>query len=144
MQLAPWAQLPSGGEIDVVEGVNSQTSNAMTLHTGPGCSFPNNGRFSGSMTTQNCFVNAPGQSTNAGCQITTTNSQSYGAGFSANGGGVYATEWTSESINVHFFLGVVSQATSPAAILIQASGEWRWRLSQEVVVGSTHPSKTNK
>ena len=94
---------PSGGEIDILEGVNSQVSNDMTLHTGPGCSFSNNGRFSGSMTTQNCYVNAPGQGTNAGCQITAANPQSYGASFNADGGGVYATEWTSESINIHFF-----------------------------------------
>lgn len=75
----------------------------MTLHTGPGCSISNNGMFSGTITTPNCYVNAPGQSANAGCQITTTNTQSYGAGFSANGGGVYVTEWTSESINIYFF-----------------------------------------
>ena len=75
----------------------------MTLHTGPGCSISNDGLFSGSITTPNCYVNAPGQGTNAGCQITTTNSQSYGTGFNANGGGVYATEWTSEHINIYFF-----------------------------------------
>jgi hypothetical protein len=94
---------PYDGEIDIIEGVNSQASNDMTLHTGPGCSISNNGTFSGSMTTSNCYVNAPGQSQNAGCQITTTNPQSYGADFNANGGGVYATEWTSQSINIYFF-----------------------------------------
>jgi hypothetical protein len=94
---------PFNGEIDIIEGVNSQASNDMTLHTGPGCSMSNNGGSSGTMTTPNCYVNAPGQSTNAGCQITTTNTQSYGAGFNAMGGGVYATEWTSEYIDIHFF-----------------------------------------
>ncbi len=59
--------------------------------------------FSGSITTPNCFVDAPGQSTNAGCQIDTTNTQTYGAGFNSNGGGVYATEWTSQAINIYFF-----------------------------------------
>ena len=35
--------------------------------------------------------------------MSATNPQSYGAGFNANGGGVYATEWTSQSINIYFF-----------------------------------------
>ena len=76
----------------------------MTLHTGPGCSIKNNGAFSGTLTPDtNCDINAAGQATNAGCQIDTTNQQTYGSGFNAAHGGVYATEWTSASINIYFF-----------------------------------------
>ena len=77
--------------------------NSMTLHTGAGCSITNNGQYAGTMTTQDCNVAAPGQSDNAGCQINTPNTASYGTGFNAQGGGVYATEWTSSSISIWFF-----------------------------------------
>lgn len=94
---------PNSGEIDILEGVNEQSSNDMTLHTNAGCAIVNNGAFTGSITTPNCDGNAPGQANNAGCQITTGATNSYGQGFNANGGGVYATEWTSQYINIFFF-----------------------------------------
>ena len=94
---------PNHGEIDIIEGVNSQNSNSMTLHTDAGCSITNNGKYTGTMTTSNCNVAAAGQSTNAGCQINTPSSASYGTGFNSNGGGVYATEWTSDEISIWFF-----------------------------------------
>ena len=105
---------PANGEIDIIEGVNSQASDDMTLHTASGCSITNNGVFSGSITTSNCYVDAPGQGTNAGCQIGTTNTETYGTGFNSNGGGVYATDWTSQSINIYFFprSGIPSDITS--------------------------------
>ena len=94
---------PSGGEIDIIEGVHTQNTNDITLHTSPGCSISNNNAFSGSIGTDNCYIYAPGQSDNAGCQINTGNTATYGSGFNANGGGVYAMEWTSEAISVYFF-----------------------------------------
>ena len=94
---------PANGEIDIIEGVNSQSTDSMTLHTGPGCSITNNGAFSGTLGTTNCDINAAGQATNAGCQINTPNSASYGNGFNAGQGGVYATEWTSQAISIWFF-----------------------------------------
>lgn len=96
------ANWPNQGEIDIIEGVNEQTSDAMTLHTGPGCSIDKTG-FTGSVATSNCDVNAPGQATNAGCTIDSASSASYGTGFNSAGGGVYATEWTSEGISIWFF-----------------------------------------
>ncbi|KIW92298.1 uncharacterized protein Z519_07282 [Cladophialophora bantiana CBS 173.52] len=94
---------PNAGEIDIIEGVNSQVSNAMTLHTTSGCSITNNGMFSGSVSTPNCDIKAVGQATNAGCQIGTANDATYGTGFNQGEGGVYATEWTSSAINIWFF-----------------------------------------
>ncbi|KAH9826274.1 glycoside hydrolase family 16 protein, partial [Teratosphaeria destructans] len=94
---------PDEGEIDIIEGVNQQTSDEMTLHTGPGCTVTDNNDFSGSLVTDNCYVDAAGQSANAGCQITTSNTQTYGAGFNSNNGGVYATEWTDSAISIYFF-----------------------------------------
>ncbi|MCJ1361263.1 hypothetical protein MMC16_000361 [Acarospora aff. strigata] len=94
---------PNGGEIDIIEGVNQQNTNAMTLHTSAGCSITNNGAFSGSIVTPNCDVNAPDQGNNVGCSINTGQTNTYGDGFNAVGGGVYATLWNSDAISVYFF-----------------------------------------
>lgn len=75
----------------------------MTLHTSDGCIVDNSNAFTGTLATTNCYVNAPGQATNAGCDIQSQDTRSYGAGFNANGGGVFATEWTSEKISIWFF-----------------------------------------
>ncbi|KAK4983989.1 hypothetical protein LTR66_008638 [Elasticomyces elasticus] len=94
---------PNNGEIDIIEGVNEQSTNAMTLHTGQGCTITNNNKFSGTLSTSNCDVNAAGQPANAGCSIVAKNSNTYGTGFNAIQGGVYATEWTGSVISVYFF-----------------------------------------
>lgn len=91
----------SSGEIDIIEGVNSQTSNSMTLHTKPGCSINSQGKFTGQVKTPNCDINAPGQGMNVGCGISAADSTTYGDGFNNAGGGVYATEWTAEAITIH-------------------------------------------
>jgi hypothetical protein len=93
----------------------------MTLHTGPGCSISDNGGMSGQISTSICDVNAEGQSKNAGCQISTGNTQTYGSGFNSNKGGVYATEWTSSAIKIYFFprgsipLDILSGSPTPSS-----------------------------
>jgi hypothetical protein len=88
---------PHSGEIDIIEGVNSQTSNSVTLHTGPGCSVTNAGSLPGTkLLSPNCQGNE-------GCTQKTPASNTYGAGFNAAGGGVYALEWTDAAIKVWFF-----------------------------------------
>ena len=94
---------PTNGELDIIEGVNSQTTNGFAGHTNAGCSITSTGAMSGTMEYSNCDVNAPGQPTNGGCTIHTGNTETYGAGFNAANGGVYATEWTSEAISIWFF-----------------------------------------
>ncbi|KAF2729114.1 hypothetical protein EJ04DRAFT_77749 [Polyplosphaeria fusca] len=97
---------PDNGEIDILEGVNDQETNAMTLHTGPNCAITGNGAqggFSGDVATENCDVNAPDQDKNAGCSIKHPSKQSYGAGLNDIQGGVYATQWTEDAISVFFF-----------------------------------------
>lgn len=74
----------------------------MALHAGRGCTVRNSG-FSGSLSTSNCYVYAPGQPMNAGCSIHSLSPDSYGTGFNKVGGGVYAAEWTNEAISVWFF-----------------------------------------
>ncbi|KAF9735704.1 hypothetical protein PMIN06_006766 [Paraphaeosphaeria minitans] len=95
---------PYQGEIDILEGVHEQDTNALTLHTSTGCSIGSDtSLFSGSVETQNCDVKAAGQADNAGCSIKSKDNKSYGAGLNDNGGGVYATEWTSDAISIWFF-----------------------------------------
>jgi len=94
---------PNNGEIDIIEGVNSQQDNAMTLHTGPGCSISQNSDMTGTIETANCDVNAPDQSTNAGCSIGTDAAATYGDDFNSVGGGVYATNWNSDFISIYHF-----------------------------------------
>ncbi|MCJ1228406.1 hypothetical protein MMC12_005067 [Toensbergia leucococca] len=96
---------PTSGEIDIIEGVNQQSQNDMTLHTTPGCTISQSSAYNSgtSLTTQNCDVNAAGQSTNAGCQLASSDSTTYGTGFNSNGGGIYATEITSDAISIWHF-----------------------------------------
>jgi Glycosyl hydrolases family 16 len=94
---------PNNGEVDIIEGVNSQSVNSFASHTNAGCSITSTGAFSATLGTSDCDVNAPGQGTNVGCTVQTRNTETYGTGFNAAGGGVYATDWTSEAISIWFF-----------------------------------------
>jgi hypothetical protein len=91
---------PASGEIDIIEGVNTQATDAITLHTSSGCTMSGTGSLSGSVL-QNGDCNAGNG--NTGCSTSTASTVGYGAGFNANGGGVYAMEWTSSAIEVYFF-----------------------------------------
>ncbi|KAH6637871.1 concanavalin A-like lectin/glucanase domain-containing protein [Boeremia exigua] len=119
---------PTGGEIDILEGVNEQTNNGMTLHTAPNCKIgPDTSIFAGEVTTPNCDVNAKGQDKNVGCSIEHPSKDSFGTGLNAIGGGVYATQWTAEAISVWYFPrgaipeDVLGDAPSPAGWGIPAA-----------------------
>ena len=95
---------PTNGEIDIVEGVNDQTANIMTLHTASGpIIHSSSSSFAGQVATSDCDVNAPNQPENAGCAIHDDSDLTFGTGFNAAGGGVYATEWTSSFIKIWYF-----------------------------------------
>ncbi|CAK7566755.1 MAG: hypothetical protein SEPTF4163_004707 [Sporothrix epigloea] len=98
------ANWPAGGEIDIIEGVNSQSTDAITLHTSPGCVMSNSGsaagtQYSGGATGLDCGANSGYE----GCSLSTTTANAYGPAFNANGGGVYVMELSSEAISVWFF-----------------------------------------
>ena len=85
---------PSGGEIDIVEGVNTYTNNQVTLHTDPGCTLPSTNAdvlgIAGTLvSTQDC---AAADTDNAGCGVRSVDTNSFGEGFNAMGGGVYASK----------------------------------------------------
>ena len=77
---------PNSGEIDIIEGVNSQSQNKISLHTSDGCS----------VAAGNCQGSQ-------GCSVDSGGSSSYGNGFNSANGGTYAMEWTSSQISVWFF-----------------------------------------
>jgi len=104
---------PTDGEIDIIEGVNNQHYDQITLHTGPTCTmqYEDPGSFTGIWMTgingqnaTNCYVNAPDQAVNQGCSINGNNPQTFGDGFNKIGGGIFATLWDPKTqITVWFF-----------------------------------------
>lgn len=95
------AEWPSGGEIDVFEGVNMQATNQVAMHTVTGC-YASPGTVSqvGRLTSDNCDYRVNG---NQGCTVLDGRNQSYGAGFASAGGGVWAMELASTGVSVWFF-----------------------------------------
>ncbi|KAF8646280.1 hypothetical protein AX16_007289 [Volvariella volvacea WC 439] len=102
---------PYGGEIDVLEGVNDQGTNAITLHTGPGCTMPGSRQMTGTPSFLDCnaFVNG-----NAGCGVKLTSALSYGPTFNNNGGGWYVIERTDNFIRGWFWAR--NDGSVPAAV----------------------------
>ncbi|KAJ3295591.1 hypothetical protein HK104_002495 [Borealophlyctis nickersoniae] len=97
---------PNSGEIDILEGVNTMSKNAMTLHTkaGGGCNMAGIKRDQkGLATSQICDLNAPGQLADAGCSVEDPSTSSYGTAFNKNGGGTYATLWDASGIRIWFW-----------------------------------------
>lgn len=109
---------PSSGEIDLLEGVNSQASNEITLHTEEGCTMTKGNAIAGTkMASNSNSADCGAGNGNTGCPQTTEATNNYGEGLNAAGGGVYAMEWTSEKISVWWFPrnGTVANQLSGAA-----------------------------
>lgn len=111
---------PASGEIDIIEGVNDAGTNSMTGHTAPGCSasFPASA-FTGSDLSNDCNTAI---NNNQGCSTVDTDSRSYGAGFNAQGGGVYAMEWTALYIQVFFW----PAGQAPGDVFSDNPEPWKW------------------
>lgn len=87
---------------DIIEGVNTFTSNTMSLHSSANCTITGTGQ-TGALGSSNCDQAA---NDNSGCGSVASNTRTpnnYGSGLNSIGGGVYATEWTSSYIKVWFF-----------------------------------------
>ncbi|KAF2146424.1 glycoside hydrolase family 16 protein [Aplosporella prunicola CBS 121167] len=83
---------PADGEIDIIEGVHTNTLNTNQAYTSDGCSVAGTGQ-TGVADDLNC---------SDGCGSTAGSYGSYGGDFNTDGG-VYAMEWTSSFIRVWFF-----------------------------------------
>ena len=64
------ANWPNGGEVDIVEGVNTATQNTVSLHTGKNCSVPAvRTAMTGNPTNNNCDSS---EGDNSGCNVELT------------------------------------------------------------------------
>ncbi|KAJ7289286.1 glycoside hydrolase family 16 protein [Mycena rebaudengoi] len=91
---------PSGGETDIVEGVNDQGNNQVTLHTLGGCTMPFSRAQTGTSLQLDCDYTVNG---NTGCGVNVGQAASYGPTFNGGGGGWYALERTGTFISVWFW-----------------------------------------
>lgn len=99
---------PTNGEIDIVEGVNLDTQNQMTLHTAPGCTLDtsaapaqfNELAFTGNVLATNCDALVD---SNSGCGVLDPSPASFGQAIENNGGAVFAMLWDSIGIRVWHF-----------------------------------------
>ncbi|KAF8188786.1 hypothetical protein K438DRAFT_1593769, partial [Mycena galopus ATCC 62051] len=94
------AEWPSGGEVDILEGVNDQGTDQITLHTSPGCTMPGFRAMTGTPLQLDCNTQVNG---NTGCGVKVAQGTSFGPTFNANGGGWYAMERTNQFISVWFW-----------------------------------------
>jgi hypothetical protein len=94
------ANTPLYAEIDVIEGVNNQPRNVVSLHTDrrETCSFNGNSAQTSTRGQSNCQLD----DTNAsGCEVEGPNG-SYGADVNRLGGGIYSVEMKASSVKVWF------------------------------------------
>jgi hypothetical protein len=109
-----------GGEIDIFEGVNLQSSNFMALHTSPGCSMPNGITQTGTPRSVDCD-SSPGH--NDGCSVADTRAKSYGQAFSDAGGGVWVTQFDTNGIKIWFVTVSSGHSHSVVACLTMIRGQ---------------------
>jgi len=102
---------PNSGEIDIIEGINQNNHNQMTLHSNQGCTMPSNWNQQGHTLTTDCNC-ANGANGNAGCGVQDTDTSSFGAQFNSNGGGVFAMQWEKTGVYIWFW----RRGTVPANI----------------------------
>lgn len=94
---------PNAGEIDILEGVNNQTWNQYTIHTGSQCVLPANFAGIDASASPMGTTCTSSNGANSGCGFQNNDPNSYGAGFNAAGGGVLAHEWNSWGVKIWFF-----------------------------------------
>jgi len=91
---------PNAGEIDIIEGVNVNTQNAITMHTNAGCSLQKGPCGTGTRSNHpNC---QSGGGDNSGCGISGP-ANSYGTPYNSKMGGVTIMLWDHQNISSWFF-----------------------------------------
>lgn len=117
---------PSAGEIDIIEGVNNQATNQMTLHSGTSqsCSIAKSNsstdHFTGQVLGTNCYST---QNADAGCGVEDTDTRSFGYGFNNADGGVFALLWDNSSgMSMWHF----ARADIPADLIAQTPNPSTW------------------
>lgn len=131
---------PNNGEIDIMEGVNTQFRNQMTLHTAPGCTRDDGAKpapgqsqaFSGTPLQASCDVTV---NSNSGCGVMSTEANTFGEPFNNNGGGVAATALDSLGIRIWIF----PHGTVPSDITAMAPNPITWRVPDAFFSSETCP-----
>ncbi|KZP11625.1 glycoside hydrolase family 16 protein [Athelia psychrophila] len=151
-QGGPW---PNGGEIDIIEGVNLQPSNLVSLHTTGNCSMGQQRSQTGSAAfsislrlyndpplpcrytvSPNCDASL---NNNQGCGTQFTAPNSFGSSFNQAGGGWYVMQKSAtEGINVWFWSR--NDHTVPAAV--HTNNDMVYPDSTWGSPGATFPSDT--
>ncbi|TEB28349.1 hypothetical protein FA13DRAFT_1755858 [Coprinellus micaceus] len=85
---------PTGGEVDILEGVHGKSPNLASLHTTPGCTMPANRTQTGTSVSDNC---------QGGCNVQFPMANSFGSSFNTNGGGWFALERRMDFIKMWFW-----------------------------------------
>jgi len=86
-----------------VQGVNTNKKNSMIAHTTADCSTNGKGQFA-QMMSSNCNAGDGSGYPTLGCGSESYNPRSYGRGFNAAGGGVFAFWWNGNStLSVNFW-----------------------------------------
>ncbi|CAG9997530.1 unnamed protein product [Clonostachys byssicola] len=122
---------PNGGEIDIIEGVNTAHKNLISAHTAEGCSQDpwEVSQSTGLQRNTDCFVGD--QNIGCGFEAPSSDVSSYGDSFNAVNGGVYAMDWDSERIRVwHFPRGRI-----PSDIKAKRPDPSNWGLPQAAFGG---------
>ncbi|KAA8903343.1 glycoside hydrolase family 16 protein, partial [Sphaerosporella brunnea] len=93
---------PQQGEIDIIEGINNQENNTMVVHTVPdGCTCQLHDSPAEQTGTTWPISGCSGGGLSYYLKVEETKPRSYGGpGYE---GGVYAMEWTAETVKVWFF-----------------------------------------
>ncbi|KAG8216684.1 glycoside hydrolase family 16 protein [Butyriboletus roseoflavus] len=91
---------PDEGEIDIVEGVNDQGPDTVTLHTSGNCTLPSTRTMTGYSLGLDCDVWTTG---NSGCGVLINDTNSFGPPFNNIGGGWYAIERSATYISIYFW-----------------------------------------
>ncbi|KAI0372612.1 glycoside hydrolase family 16 protein [Pilatotrama ljubarskyi] len=91
---------PNAGEIDIIEGVNQNTQNQITLHSGPGCALDKKADALSNLLGTTC---ASSPDNNSGCAWQQKANNTFGHGFNMQAGGVFAHSVEADAISVWFF-----------------------------------------
>lgn len=101
---------PDNGEIDIIEGINNNTADQMSIHSKEGCNVTV-GQY-GQLGTSGSISNCGYAGGYDGCTVYSSSQKSYGTGFNKAGGGIYTLHWTGSEIKVWFFV----HGTAPSDI----------------------------
>ncbi|KAL1736812.1 glycoside hydrolase family 16 protein [Schizophyllum commune] len=99
------ANWPYDGEMDVIEGVNKYVQNVMSVHTGPGCYWPDYtmGTLTDLMANEPQVHSCDATVDYMSCGGTQKSKTSFGEAFNNAGGGVFTLEFLQTGIVMHFW-----------------------------------------